>query len=90
MQNTNLGHHKLLGSAPRYDHVKQRKSDLSTNSQIKQKYIAPIIDVLSIHMEESIATGSAKVYPGNNPDNSFTPQVEDWQDKGIGGAYYDF
>lgn len=60
-----------------------------TNS--KKVYIAPLLDVAIIEMEEGIAAGSgATMRPGDSaaPD---APGANDWSNKGdIGGGSNDF
>lgn len=49
----------------------------------KIKYEAPALEVMLIELEQGIAAASATL-GGNDDTGGFQPEVEDWQDSGIG------
>lgn len=51
---------------------------MNKNKKSKTEYIAPVIQVSTIELEQGIAASSARLVPGGTNPNSANPQVEDW------------
>ena len=51
---------------------------MNKNKKSKTEYIAPVIHVNTIELEQGIAASSARLVPGGTNQDSANPLVEDW------------